>query len=102
MVGKNAVKRVEGTGLKMCLRVADTELHQPITGGQFRAITLDTLSVLSPPADGWIAVANTLRSLVADIGTAARTDDRKWLQNNDSELSSYPSMPAWLRTRCGN
>lgn len=102
VVGSNNVVRVEGTALRFRLLVTDTELRQPVTSGTFQAIKLDTMSVASPSTDGWTSVSNAVKSLMASVGRAAEQGDRKWLEVNDAEKKSFPSLPTWIRRRCGN
>lgn len=101
IAGQNSAIRVEGVGMQFKLIVTDTELKKPVTGGTFSMVTLDTLSVQLPPTDGWVAVSNTLKSLTAAVGTAARASDRAWLKANDSEKRSGSTLPEWVAKRCG-
>lgn len=101
LAGQNAVVRVEGFGLQVNLTVEDTELRKPITSGRFSSVALDTLSVMSPPTNGWVNLSNSLQSLVTRIGSAAASSDRRWLQANDADKTSYPTLPQWLAKRCG-
>lgn len=102
IAGQNAVLRVEGIGMQVKLVVTDAVLNMPVTSGTYRTVKMDTLSVLSPPTDGWVAVSNTLKSLTAGIGAAAQANDRKWLVNNDVDKTSFPSLPQWIKQRCGS
>jgi hypothetical protein len=102
IAGQNSAIRVEGIGMQFKLRVSDTELKKPVTGGTFSTVQLDTLPAQSPPIDSWVAISNTLKSLTAGVGTAARAGDRKWLKANDSEKTSVSTLPEWVAKRCGN
>jgi len=102
IAAQNNVLRVEGTGLRYKLLVTDTELKQPVTSGNFGIVQMDTLSMSSPPIDGWSAISNAVKSLTGAVGAAAARDDRKWLQANDTDRTSSPSLPNWIKKRCGN
>ena len=102
VAGQSAVLRIEGTGLRYRLLVTDAELKQPVTSGTFGTVQMDTLSVSSPPVDGWSAISNAVKSLTGAIGAAAAREDRKWLQSNDVDKTSATSLPTWIKKRCGN
>lgn len=102
IAGQNSAIRVEGIGMQFKLIVSDTELKKSVTGGTFSTVQLDTLPAQSPPIDSWVAISNTLKSLTAGVGTAARAGDRKWLKANDSEKTSVSTLPEWVAKRCGN
>ena len=102
IAGKNNVIRVEATGLRYTLRVQDAVMAKPVASGTYQLVQLDTLSVNSPPVDGWTAVSNALASLTAGVGVSAKTDDRAWLKANDVDKTSTTTLPSFLRKRCAN
>jgi hypothetical protein len=98
--GGNAARRIDATGVQAQLSVTETFAGSVIASGTFRLVTFDTVPAGVAERDAWPGFVNTLKSLVAGIGAAAREENAKWFRENDLAATIHPRLGEWL-TRCG-
>jgi hypothetical protein len=96
-LGGNSARRVEATGVQYRLSVVEGLSGKVSASGLFRLITQDTVPASRTDVDAWPAVANTVKSITAQLGSAARKGDEAWFKTNDVGGQGSPALAVWLR-----